>query len=39
MRKASHRNTAKSTLKIEDEKFIIIIIGVILYLLIIGGGR
>ena len=37
MRKASHRNTRPSTLKIEDEKFIITIIGAILFALIMGG--
>ena len=37
MRKPSHLHTQKSTLKVEDEKFLIIVVGVIIYLLIIGG--
>ena len=37
MKKSSHRNTRKSTIKVEDEKLVIIIVGVIIYLLIIGG--
>ena len=37
VKKPSHRNTRKSTIKIEDERFVIIVVGVIIYLLIIGG--
>ena len=38
MRKASHLHTRPSTLKIEDEKFIIIVIGSVLFWLIMTGG-